>query len=634
MDRRDFLKTTACTIGLAAISAGASSFNIPELANPEDPESGFLNDAIHGMTEKTCKKDENLTILSQTNTRYIIKYDFSLHGKTWKVPANSILVFAGGSINNGMLECNNTIVESSPIKIFGSNILIQGRLNNERLFFNWFGAMGDGETDDTDAIQKAIDTAATTGVAEITGTDGLYLITKTINIIPRTGLNKYIIGIRGRVNTYPSINRGLRFYANTGAAAFEIINAFSVTLENFGIFTDENLSNPSSVGIFAGRGNQFDPQINAKNITIDIQRTNKKSINGGYGNIGLWTKDTECSIWENCRIEAGLAYAGTSDAMLEISSCNSKNIPIDIRKTYKYGPSYFNDQILFKKTSNTNLSFINCHFESWGGDNPAIYLKGASFYNFISCYVAGLDLRNGNTSHAIECDYASTCIFNIECDNYKSAIFIRGSYMNNIIRFYGVSNSTRTPMIYLKDKNNAYVYDNIFNLNFGNSPILKVLSGKNTISFRNNTFVSQSVINAIDYENKNLYDELALIGFNSTCSFHFLDGSILRPLPKVILYGNSIPSKEQMKNKASGSVYRDNKNNNTFWWNGSNFRDDRGFESCGTTGVTLKHLGTTAERKTFGMNSGLKGFDYYDTDLNMPIWWNGTAWIDANGTKV
>jgi len=631
MERRDFLKTTACTIGLAAVNVGANSFTIPELANSEGL---LLNNGVYGMAEKTCQIDENLTTLSQTNTRYIIKYDFNLHGKTWKVPANCILVFAGGSINNGILDCNNTIIETSPIRIFGSDISIQGRLNNEKMFFNWFGAIGNGVNDDTEAIQKAIDTAAATGIAEITGTDGLYLITKTINLIPKNGLNKYIIGIRGRVNTYPSISRGLRFYANTGAAAFEIINAFSVTLENFGIYTDEKLSNPSSIGIFAGRGNQFDPQINAKNITIDIERTNKKSINGGYGNIGLWTKDTECSIWENCRIEAGLAYAGTSDATLELSASNSKNTPVDIRRSYKYRPSYYNDQFLFQKSSNTCLSFINCHFESWGGNNPAIYLKGASFYNFITCYVAGLNLRNGNTSHAIECDYASTCVFNIECDNYKSAMLIRGSFMNNLIRFYGASNNTHAPMIYLKANKDAYVYDNSFNLCFGNSPILKVLSDKNTIAFKNNSFVSQSVINAVDYENKNIYDELALIGFNSMCSFSFLDGSITRPNTSVILYGDSLPSREQMKNKASGTVFRDNKNNNTFWWNGYNFRDDRGFEAKGTTGVTLKHYGSTAERKAFGMYQGLKGFDYYDTDLNKPIWWNGTAWIDASGKKV
>ena len=27
------------------------------------------------------------------------------------------------------------------------------------------------------------------------------------------------------------------------------------------------------------------------------------------------------------------------------------------------------------------------------------------------------------------------------------------------------------------------------------------------------------------------------------------------------------------------------------------------------------------------------GFMYFDTDLGKPIWWNGTKWVDANGTE-
>lgn len=28
------------------------------------------------------------------------------------------------------------------------------------------------------------------------------------------------------------------------------------------------------------------------------------------------------------------------------------------------------------------------------------------------------------------------------------------------------------------------------------------------------------------------------------------------------------------------------------------------------------------------------GFEYFDTTLNKPIWWNGNIWIDATGTAV
>ena len=51
----------------------------------------------------------------------------------------------------------------------------------------------------------------------------------------------------------------------------------------------------------------------------------------------------------------------------------------------------------------------------------------------------------------------------------------------------------------------------------------------------------------------------------------------------------------------------------------------------GPTGVENKHRGTTDERPTTGM---LPGFQYFDTTLGKPIWWNGEQWIDALGNSV
>ena len=28
------------------------------------------------------------------------------------------------------------------------------------------------------------------------------------------------------------------------------------------------------------------------------------------------------------------------------------------------------------------------------------------------------------------------------------------------------------------------------------------------------------------------------------------------------------------------------------------------------------------------------GFQYFDTTMNKPIWWNGSAWVDATGATV
>ena len=43
------------------------------------------------------------------------------------------------------------------------------------------------------------------------------------------------------------------------------------------------------------------------------------------------------------------------------------------------------------------------------------------------------------------------------------------------------------------------------------------------------------------------------------------------------------------------------------------------------------NVGTTEQRPTQGL---YKGFQYFDTTLNKPIWWTGSAWVDATGQEV
>ncbi len=44
--------------------------------------------------------------------------------------------------------------------------------------------------------------------------------------------------------------------------------------------------------------------------------------------------------------------------------------------------------------------------------------------------------------------------------------------------------------------------------------------------------------------------------------------------------------------------------------------------------------GTTAERNAIASYRLVEGQEYYDTDLHKPLYYNGTAWVDATGTEV
>lgn len=119
--------------------------NITEI---QDVDTGKLN-SINLLTQE---------MINQENTIYIIQYDYDLNRETITIPANCVLRFDGGKISNGTLIFNNTNIEASNYHIFQANL--QGSLCNS-LIPNWFGAIGDGVSDDTEALRNTIISAST-----------------------------------------------------------------------------------------------------------------------------------------------------------------------------------------------------------------------------------------------------------------------------------------------------------------------------------------------------------------------------------------------------------------------------------------------------------------------------------------
>ena len=50
-----------------------------------------------------------------------------------------------------------------------------------------------------------------------------------------------------------------------------------------------------------------------------------------------------------------------------------------------------------------------------------------------------------------------------------------------------------------------------------------------------------------------------------------------------------------------------------------------------TQNVAKPSFGTTAQRPTFNLPIGAT---YFDTTLGIPIWYNGTHWVNSSGTIV
>lgn len=63
-------------------------------------------------------------MINQPHTIYVIQYDFDLDSTQIAIPENCILKFDGGSLINGIVNCDNTVIQAEPYNIFTNTALL------------------------------------------------------------------------------------------------------------------------------------------------------------------------------------------------------------------------------------------------------------------------------------------------------------------------------------------------------------------------------------------------------------------------------------------------------------------------------------------------------------------------------
>ena len=114
------------------------------------------------LTQNMFFKQDNIS--PNTNTIYIVQYDYDLSGETITIPSNSILVFDGGSFSNGQIVLDNTLVVPPTLDLNDvfKNITIGGTYKEgQTIYKDKYLQYWDGKKwcklQDTASINKMID---------------------------------------------------------------------------------------------------------------------------------------------------------------------------------------------------------------------------------------------------------------------------------------------------------------------------------------------------------------------------------------------------------------------------------------------------------------------------------------------
>lgn len=108
----------------------------------------------------------------EENVIYKITKDLDLNRETLNIPSGCTLDFQGGSFSNGSINFNKAALKGK-VKI-SSNINIIGTCSNSILYPEWFGALGDGTSDDTIPLNNTVKALCTNGTMYLTNSYKLY----------------------------------------------------------------------------------------------------------------------------------------------------------------------------------------------------------------------------------------------------------------------------------------------------------------------------------------------------------------------------------------------------------------------------------------------------------------------------
>lgn len=679
-------------------------------------------------------------MINKENTFYIIRDDFDLDGKTIDVQ-NRNIIFAGGSINNGTLNCHNSIIQ----QFKGTANIVGNYKDNNFLYI-----------DDEDIIK---DNNRTLKFADkiyapekFSGLGRVYLrknIVNGKNILTQNMVNdenteyyvqydydlnnnnitiknnSKLIGIGGKLSngtlftTNGYIDNSLYGDNISTTISYGTLNRVFSTSEDTLVLIMTDLPKPFEKYNLNNNGT-IDNSINLNNLLND---SFFKKIAARYRNVkfifngnAAYNEKNEYLFNSPVKTEFGNYGTYNVDIILyaDITFNFSETVPTisEIEKDGFIVPNYslfnissMNINIIgdFKRNdyNDTKRSYpiikclrnINGHYyEGYG--NQFSSFKCSAFYSAsqdtilniknicIDGFYHGVSILNGSANNIIVKNiigdngltiggtpktpcYVTNCVFE-DCQDLGLSIQRPNVFANNIIIDHCGNNNVPSS--------DNYGIDGSFNVGGGISIEANLTSNEKDLTVNINNVI---IKNCFNYAIANTGGDGVFINnviikniistWNESYESLVGDGTFLHRatdlrkggvfiidqcdniyINNVFVYGSQVQLLrlriKDSEDVTTKNIFITNSKfqnivpdfdfyNNTkdlfyiFYYN--NFVKD-----CSSTylGADIKTVGSTANRPILkNINAG---FEYFDTTLNKPVWWNGTEWIDSEGNDV
>lgn len=569
------------------------------------------------------------------NTKYVIKYDFSLDGDVL-IPNNCILKFDGGSLKGKCtLIGNNTVIEAGLVKILDTYVTIAGSWSMSEVYPEWFGAIGDGVTNCTPAFNALLHFCYSNGKKDISCVPiklgkGVYILESPI-IIP-LDQNQYWYNrnkdreiFKDMRNSFTLIGSG--YMTTTLKAGIHNTNFLFTSDDNIEQYKRKpRLKNviiknitfsgsfvcPTCFGTWSTLqifNNEFENVVFTEfsNIAVDVERIgdtmfsssqnsecNWRNVHFKYNYIGMRFNGASSSFY-GCRWERnyyrGLIVNADTQAMSFYESLIQYNCNID----KEYIPNFkeqkeYPGNLVFENVGNIQVNFHGSYFE------PSI--DSISQNNYPPIQV----LQNAESPNSPEINIED-CYCNLFTDFIK---IIRTDYRGDQLRNKKcfASNINIKNLKVARTNKDAYIlafhgqYLTLVNSFFSVHDKYSILGSAVLDTNKNYDKLSTVYVDIPKYGTSSARPDY-LIGLGQT----YFDTDLQRLLVRT----------EQFSNP-----------NMQIWV------DSEGFSP-------VKKVGTYEDKPTSGLTLNDVGFAFFVTNLGKPIYWTGdtnkgdNGWVDANG---